>query len=158
LKIKIVTQITDVNKDITDTKSVELRALTLFQNINALGNYSDAKWFLDLNKIQLMKLVREIIDIWNYRAHLTVETKRHICPPYGNPFCNLPPPVILNSIENLDELRKIILIVLEKLVNTGINNDNKCLGAYYVLGSLTLVNNDVALALPWLYQAVCYNV
>jgi putative alpha-1,2-mannosidase len=42
---------------------------------------------------------------------------------------------------------------MEKLVNSGINNDNKCLGAYYVLSALTLVNNDAATSLYWLYEA-----
>jgi hypothetical protein len=41
-------------------------------------------------------------------------------------------------------------------VNSGIDRDNKCLGAYYVLGALTLVSEDAATSLPWLYQAVCY--
>jgi hypothetical protein len=49
------------------------------------------------------------------------------------------------------------LEVLEKMVNTGANRDSKCLGAYYVLGALTLVSTDAASALPWLYQAVNYN-
>jgi len=45
---------------------------------------------------------------------------------------------------------------LEKFVNSGIDRDSKSLGAYYVLGGLTLVNPSVATALPWLYQSVCY--
>jgi len=30
------------------------------------------------------------------------------------------------------------------------------LGAYYVLGALTLVNPNAAAALPWLFQSVAY--
>ena len=97
-----------------------------------------------------------MVDIWQYRAPLTIETKRAICPPSGNPFIRLPNYNILQTLENLDDVRKIILEVLEKFVTSGIDKDNKCLGAYYVLGALTLVNNDAATSLPWLYQAVCY--
>jgi hypothetical protein len=45
---------------------------------------------------------------------------------------------------------------MEKMVNTGIDKDNKCLGAYYILSALTLVNNDAATALPWLYEVTYY--
>jgi hypothetical protein len=50
-------------------------------------------------------------------------------------------------------VKKAILEVLEKFINSGINNDNKSLGAYYVLGALTLVNSEAATSLPWLFQS-----
>ena len=156
LKINICTEISDISNDVSDHKLVELRALTLFQNIDALGNYSNPQWFLNLNRHQLIKFTRELVDIWNYRAPLTIETKRAICPPFGNPFSRLPNYNILQTLENIDDARKIILDIIDKLVNTGIDKDNKCLGAFYVLGAITLVNNDAATTMPWLYQAVCY--
>ena len=156
LKINICIEITDVTKEVSDKKAVELRTLSLFQNIDALGNYSNAQWFLTLNRNQLIKFTRELMDIWSYRAPLTNEVKREICPPVGNPFSGLPNYNILYTLDNLDDVRKIILGIMEKFVVTGINKDSKCLGAYYVLGAITLVNNDAATSLPWLYQAVCY--
>lgn len=155
-KINICTEISDVTKEISDKKSIELRALNLFQNMDALGNYSNSQWFLNLNRNQLIKFMRELVDIWSFRAHLTIETKKAICPPTGNPFLRLPNYNILQTTENIDDVRKIILEILEKIVNSGIDKDSKCLGAYYILGSLTLVNNDAATTMPWLYQAVCY--
>jgi len=156
LRINISTELSDINNDISNKKSVELRALSLFQNIDALGNYSNAQWFNSLNRIQLIKFTRELVDIWSYRAPLTMETKRSICPPLGNPFSRLPNYNILQNMESIDDVRKYILDILEKFVNSGIDKDSKCLGAYYVLGALTLVNNDAATSLPWLYQALCY--
>jgi hypothetical protein len=155
-KIDICTEISDVTKEVSDKKSIEIRAVTLFQNIDALGNYSNSQWFLSLNRIQLIKFLRELIDIWAYRAPLSIETKRAICPPIGNPFTRIPSMATLQIMENLDDIRKSILDVMDKFVNSGIDKDNKCLGAYYVLGALTLVNSDAATSLPWLYQALCY--
>ena len=155
-KIDICTEISDVTKEVSDKKSIEIRAVTLFQNIDALGNYSNYQWFLSLNRVQLIKFLRELIDIWSYRAPLSGDTKRAICPPLGNPFTRIPSIATLQIMENLDDVRKCILDVIDKFVNTGIDKDNKCLGAYYVLGALTLVNNDAATSLPWLYQALCY--
>ena len=153
LKIKICTEIKNINDEISIKKSIELRALSLFQNIDALGNYSNATWFLNLDKPQLIKMMRELLDIWSYRAPLSIEMKRSICPPLGNPFSRF---INFQSIENLDEVRKCNLEILEKFVNLGIDRDAKCLGAYYVLGALTLVSEEAATSLPWLYQAVCY--
>jgi hypothetical protein len=62
----------------------------------------------------------------------------------------------LNIESNINIIRKIILEILEKIVNTGIDNDSKSLGAYYVLGALTLVNDSAASSLPWLFQSVSY--
>lgn len=156
LKIPICTEIKDIHEEISIKKSIELRALSLFQNIDALGNYSNAQWFLNLTKPQLIKMIRELIDIWSYRALLTIETKRAICPPLGNPFLRLIHFHQLQLIENIDEVRKFTLEILERFVNLGINRDSQCLGAFYVLGTLTLVSPDAAISLPWLYQAVCY--
>jgi len=156
LRIPISTEIKDINQEISTQKSIELRALTLFQNIDALGNYSNANWFMNLNRQQLMKMIRELLDIWSYRAPLSNETKRSICPPLGNPFGAFLNFSQLQSLENIDDIRKYVLEILEKFVNSGIDRDNKCLGAYYVLGALTLVSEDAATSLPWLYQAVCY--
>ena len=100
-------------------------------------------------------MVRELCDIWNYRAQLANETKRNICPPNGDPFRNLSMPYI-HTEQNMSNVKKIILEVLEKLVNSGADKDSKALGAYYVLGSLTLVNESAATSLPWLFQSFGY--
>lgn len=155
LKININLDIDDDTKNISDEKVIELRTLTLFQNIDSLGNYSNPQWLLSLNRLQLVKFVRELIDIWNYRAQLSMETKRNICPPFGDPFRNLSLAYIITE-ENINKIRKIIIEVLEKLVNSGIDRDSKSLGAYYILGALTLVNENAATSLPWLFQSVSY--
>ena len=156
LKFNICIEIKNVDEDVSTKKSIELRALTLFQNIDALGNYSNSKWFMDLTKLQLIKMLRELLDIWLYRAPLSITTKRAICPPMGVPFPNGINFNQLNNTENIDDVRKFILEILETFVNSGIDRDNKCLGAYYVLGALTLVNVEAATSLPWLYQAFNY--
>lgn len=148
LKLDICTEMVDATKELSFKKRIELKALSLFQKIDALGHYSKCEWFLVLDKRQLIKFVSELYDIWIFRASMSAETKRAICPPYGNPFTGT------LSAENIDDLRNIILVMLEKMVDSGIDKDSKCLGAYYVLGAITLVNYEAAIALPWLYQAV----
>jgi hypothetical protein len=152
LKIHIYLHYEDDTQNVSPEKVIELRALTLFQNIDALGNYSNSQWFLSLNRNQLVRFVRELSDIWNYRAQLANEIKRNICPPNGDPFRNLSIQYV-HTEPNMSNVKKIILEVLEKFVNSGINNDSKALGAYYVLGALTLVNSEAATSLPWLFHS-----
>jgi hypothetical protein len=140
---------------VSNEKAVELRTLALFQNIDALGNYSNPSWFLSLTKIYLIKFLKELHDIWIHRAQLTEETKHKICPPYGDPFRNLNMSYI-HTEQNMCNVKKVILEVLEKFVNSGVDADSRTLGAYYVLGALTLVNEDAATSLPWLFQSLNY--
>jgi hypothetical protein len=152
LKVPINFEIEDDSMNISSEKAIELKVISLFQNIDSLGNYSNPEWFLSLNKNQIIKFMRELIDIWSYRAQLTIETKRNICPPTGDPFRNFSM-VFIHIETNLYSIKKVVIEVLEKLVNLGINRDSKSLGAYYILGALTLVNENAAIAYPWLFQS-----
>ena len=155
LKIHINLHYQDDTEGLPVEKVVELRALSLFQTIDSLGNYSSPQWFLSLDKMHLIKYVRELIDIWNYRSQINNETKRKICPPHGDPFRHFNMTYI-HTESNLHNVKKVILEVMEKLVNSGVDKDSKSLGAIYVLGGLTLVNSDAATSIPWLFQSFAY--
>jgi hypothetical protein len=123
--------------------------------VDSLGNYSDYKWFQSLNKEMLIVYIKELCDIWHYRAQITDKTKYEICPFNGNPFRRLNMGDIYRE-KNITKIKKCILEVMENLVINGINKDSKALGAYYILGALTLVNESARSALPWLYQSFGY--
>lgn len=134
-------------------QEIKFRTVALFNTIDNLGNYTNYMWFYNLNSIKLVKFMRELLDIWNYRAQLSMETKRAILPPDGGLY--IQPDLI--RIHNIDLLRENILIIIEKLVNCGIDRDYQSLGAYYILTALTIVSNEAAESLPWLYDSVVHN-
>ena len=152
--INIDIEMKEPNDEITPLKRLELRTLALFQTIDSLGNYSDPTWFLSLSNERLITYMRELYDIWNYRAQLAPEVKLSICPPVGDPFrgTNMNYLTQLNSFN----LKKLAISTMEKLVNNGNSRDSQSLGAFYVLASLTLVNSHAANALPWLYHSVAH--
>jgi len=152
LKIYINLHVEDDTPSISNEKAVELRALSLFQNIDSLGNYSNPKWFNSLNRSQLIRFSRELHDIWRYRAQLTNETKHNICPTQGGPFRNLNMHYV-NNEANMANVRKVILEVMENMILNGVDRDSKTLGSYFVLGALTVVSSDAAASLPWLFQS-----
>ena len=159
-KRKIIGEL--LNREIkTNIENIELKdkfclkVLDVFQKIDALGNYTNVDWFLNLNKFRLLKFIRELLDIWQYRAQLTIDTKRKICPPYGDPFRGLKIHVLIDK--DLKYIQKKILTIIESLIDRGIDNSSKSLGSFYVLGAFTLVSSGAAEALPWLYQSMRHN-
>lgn len=142
-------EIQDPEKD--KIKELELKILGLFQQINNLGNYSDHNWLWSLSKMNLIKFIRELVDIWVYRANLTNELRRNICPLNGNPFSNIN--IVNLTLFNQNELREQCYIIINRLISAN-DSGNKSLGANYVLCALTLVNSDAATNLPWLYESV----
>jgi hypothetical protein len=158
LGIAVCTDLKEITCEISQEKSLELRILTLFQEIDSLGNYTNPTWFSSLNRTQLIKFLRELLDIWSFRSQLSHHMKILICPPLGNPFPRLNSVNHLLNLQNLDEMQKFIMDIIEKFVNNNADRDNKSLGAYYVLGALTLVNEEAAQSLPWLYQSFNYSI
>ena len=138
-------------------ENIVLRTTNIFNDINDLGNYTLSSWFTNLTHPQLIRFIREIYDIWTYRANLNETIKREICPYSENLFRNVHiNPQLLNTFP-VDTIRVLVLDVMEQLVKSGINRDSRYLGANYVLCALTLVSAEAAEALPWLYQSVSYS-
>tara|TARA_Y100001970_G_C14245247_1_gene867678 strand:- start:2813 stop:3916 length:1104 start_codon:yes stop_codon:yes gene_type:complete len=155
LNIKINIDYDSIEK-MNESKKLDMKILNLFQQMDSLGNYTNMNWLTSLNRYQLIKFLRELCDLWHYRANLSQETKREICPPFGNPFRALN--ININSIHNYSfiVIKKNVVQIIDEFINKGIDNDSKSLGCYYVLCCLTLVNEYAAEALPWLYESVYY--
>ena len=151
----------DLNYDeliiVSLNKQLEMKILTLFQRIDSLGNYTNIKWFMELDKYGLIHFIRKLADIWNYRANLTQETKRAIVPPSGNPFHS--DHININNLPqyNFIQIKKYSIQIIDLMINKGINETSCVLGSYYVLCALTMVSSDAADSLPWLYEAVNIN-
>ena len=151
LNISIDLKFTNLSLD-DENENLNLRIISVFHEINLLGNYSNSIWFNSLSRELLIRFMNELMDIWHYRANLSDQVKCEICPPRGNPFRNY----VFSGMysQNYFIIKKSCVNIIELLVKTGINHDSKALGAYYVLACLTLVNEDAATAMPWLYQSV----
>jgi hypothetical protein len=153
----------DIKQEILDPrKRMEMKILELFQLMNSYGNYANSEWFTNLSRNDHIRFARELVDIWNYRAQLTNAKKMEICPPHGNPFLGTPyftnvaTYINLNNLTN-DTVTRFNVQIIENLIRTSIDTDNKTLGALYVLSALTLVSNDARNAMPWLYEAAVHG-
>ena len=78
-----------------------------------------------------------------------MEQKKQIVP--QNDLFN----ISINKIFLIDDLKKvrdIILNELDKLVSSGISDNHKSTGCYYILIALSEISPDCAVSLPWLVQ------
>ena len=130
---------------------LDQRLITLFHDMDTLGNYTDPRWFVDLQRLQLVKFLTDLRDLWVYRLNLSTEIKRTVCP-HGSLLHDIPHLVNMNM--ELTHLQLAVVHVMENFVRSGINRDSRCLGTTYVLCALTLVSPAAAMALPWLYESV----
>jgi hypothetical protein len=142
----------NMEEDIVEVQSIQDRAQSLFHDMDILGNYTNAAWFLSLSQPALVRFIVELNDIWSYRANLSEAVKRDICPNHRDLF-RLMYMMDLRVVA-LPLVQDVALSIMEMLVRDGINADNRCLGANFVLCALTLVNTEAAHALPWLFQSV----
>ena len=140
-----------------ENQKLEMKTLTLFQTIDSLGNYTNISWFNNLDKYELIRFIRELMEIWNYRASLSQHVKREICPPEGNPFSNMSIYMHLITSYNTYIIKKNAVNIISEFINKGIDNESRALGSNYVLCALTLVSNEAAEAMPWFYESVLYD-
>lgn len=135
--------------EFTPEEKLKFKTLNFFYEINNLGNNADSSWFDELSKEETLRFIRELLDIWEYRANLSNSSKREIYA-LGNPFSD----VNVNHlhINNVINVKYMALKVMERLISSQ-NHESAALGGIYVLGALTLVNINAAEGLPWLYQS-----
>jgi hypothetical protein len=129
----------------------EQQLFMTFQQINGHGHYADSVWFSELNVVQIMRFMRELADIWNYRAQIMPQIKQEICPPNGDPFRHMD----LRYMHH-DYIKHAGVQIMNTFVASGTTRDSRGLGAYYVLSALTLVSQSARNAMPWLYESVMY--
>jgi hypothetical protein len=136
-------------------KPLNQRIKDLFIEIDQLGNYTQSEWFSELNRQELLRYFRCMFDIWNYRAQLSFDTKRKICPlrdPFGNVYYSLSQ--LLNLTD--DQLKMLCLSVMEQMILTGIDKDHKILGTFHILTALTVVSGPARANLPWLFESLVF--
>ena len=121
---------------------LEQRITDLFIHIDSLGNYTNREWLTGLNQDRLYYLVLKINHLWH---RIPNSSRMRICP-YISPFS---PDVFGETAQiNIEMVVRMVAI----LTHSGIDNDNKQLGAMYFLSGLTLVSQNARNQMPWLYD------
>ncbi len=138
-----------VEKELSEEEIMENKVKDLFYKINMLDNYTNHKWFMNLTPIELIKLYISAEDIWNYRSLLNEESKYKII--QNNYIFNIPV-MMIRKVKSISRLRDILINTFDIMVSSGIDINEKKLGAILVLSALVEISPDAANALPHLIQ------
>jgi len=124
----------------------------IFQSMDKLDLYTQVGWFLDLSRIDLKKLYKEIEDIWNYRVGLTDQMKKeYIDVNKGKAFALSPND--FNKIHDKIKLQNILLHEFRRLIIEGQTREHCITASYWILTGLTFVSEGAANGNPHLVQA-----
>lgn len=155
LNIKINISLGNDIEELSYEKKIELKTVDIFQIIDNSGFITNKEWFLSLDRLRLKRYLRELQDIWNYRSQISNDIRRKINPQHGDPFFGFNVHVLLHKSKEV--LQNRILDIIKIFITAGEDSDSRSLGIYYVLGAFTIVNNNAAQALPWLYESFYYQ-
>jgi hypothetical protein len=127
------------------------RIVTYCQQMDAMGNYTSVEWFTDMDRSTLIRYIRHVVDIWEWRAKLSNDIKYKIIPSYGTPLANR----FRTRTSDLpyEDLQKCALSILNRFLSSH-DNEMRKLGAMYALTALTLVCPSAAETMPALYYSV----
>jgi hypothetical protein len=133
--------------------SLSVRIQRLFFEMDHLGNYTSSEWLTSLTRRECMILYEQLSDVWRFRANIPQPIKMRICP-LGDPFYRSIPDVWLPADITLDVLVDRCLIVMERMVFTGVDEEYRKLGALHVLTALTTVSLPARNNMIWLYESI----
>ena len=137
------------------SKPINTRIQELFMEIDQLGNYTNVEWFTNLSIQEILLFYNQLHDLWRFRGRLSFQFKNRICP-LGDPFVASPLPRQRQPLfdSQIEQLHGYCLNIMESLVFTASDVEDRRLGTLYVLIALTYVSIPARTALPWLYESM----
>jgi len=139
----------------TRSKSIDVRIQNLFMEIDQLGNYTQSSWFSNLDRIGCLRFYRNLSDLWQFRAQLSYDIKKKICP-FLEPFANIFNRNVIYNDAPLEDFQTLCVTVMENLIYCGFDDEFRKISAFHLLSALTLVSVPARIALPWLYESISY--
>lgn len=136
-------------KKLTIEEETDMLIKDVFYQINMLDNYTNHIWFKDLNINQLIHLYAIMEDIWNYRSSMTLQSKKKIIK--NGIIFNIPVHIIKHE-KSLIRMQNLLLSEFMRLINEGVDREEKKLGAILILTGLVEISHEAADALPHLIQ------
>jgi hypothetical protein len=150
-------QIQHVTTDVLTPEQIwNQKVLDVFLKIEALGYYANADWFHALPQPHLIVLYRRLGGLWEWRLGLSPLEKESIVP--GHADAGERRLFKFVAEDHFDKSRgwwaRQVLAVAEALVGRAVEEEQRKLGAMYVLMGLVQVSRAAAVALPWVLELV----
>ena len=122
---------------------IKHKCVDLFIRIECIGHSCSVEWYMDLTREKLIKLYRNLEDIWNYRAALDIYTKQSMIPPHGRLF------KMTNETLNTLSRYDLLSMILNEVIKFESGSDFK-LGYLFFIIALGTVNRECYHTHQWL--------
>lgn len=132
-------------------RPLDVRVRELFMEVNLLGNYTESRWFMDLDRSRLARFYQAYYDWWHTRSRLTPEMKQNICI-LEDPFSDVHL-LYLYPTTTIEDFREACVRLMENMVYGSLETEYRTLGAMQMLTILTVVSVQARNAMNWLYEA-----
>ncbi len=130
-------------------KEIELKCVDIFLRMDMLDNYTQSRWFMDLDIPRLLQFYDTARDIWSYRIQMPLQNKLRIL---SNGRAFEMPRSFLAKLPSKLALQNFVLMEMDRFISEGVNREEKKLGAMLMLTALVEVSQEAALSLPHLVQ------
>ena len=142
------------------TQPINTRIQELFMEIDQLENITNSNWFTNLDTRELYRFYVNLQDLWNYRARIIPIEKEKIYP-FGDPFLIANEMLSRIDIEIDISLRRDIFLnmcttVMENLVFSAPDIENRKIGTMHVLRALTSVSYEARIDYNYLYESISW--
>ena len=126
----------------------------VFYIMDSHGHYTNPDWVLDMSVMNLKGFIRDMVEIFTYRANLSRNAMMRIIHPSGSLVASTSRlRQWLRETFDADSLRHKAAFLMRKLVTSGLEQGDRDLGTLYVLTALTINSSGAASAMPWLYES-----
>jgi hypothetical protein len=126
-------------------KPLLTRIQDAFVELDRLGNYTHSSWLTELSYDELYILYWSYNINWNRPGNIIPEVKRKIFP-FGNPIESFSTLTL-----NREQILTSCLTIIENLIFSAIDIEDRKLGAMHVLSSLTVVSRQARTSYFYLY-------
>lgn len=127
---------------------LEQRVTELFMAIDALGNYTQKEWLLQMEVSRIRYTIIKVYTIWQ---RIPAEQRAKVSP-HVSPF-NRQIMANMNGEQTRTEALECIVKMGEVLVHSATEREDRVMGAMYFLIGLTMASPDARLSLPWLHDS-----
>ncbi len=131
-----------------DSLPLEQRVTELFMAIDALGNYTQKDWLLQMEVHRIKYAIVKVYTIWQ---RIPAEQRAKVSP-HVSPF-NRQIMANINGELTRTEALECIVKMGEVLVHSAAEREDRVMGAMYFLIGLTMASPDARLSLPWLHDS-----
>lgn len=147
LKNKMKNESQDNQQRISLEVLVRFKCLDVFGKIDIHGYHTNINWLYNVSSVVLKIFYKKLLQYWNHRFGMTRSIKNKILP--GGDVINSNANIVRSSL-NKHKLLDKILDILDLVVSSAEDNNDKNLGSILVLHALSEISTECIETNPWL--------